>query len=142
MGPSLDLLVASAPNANAADDADDDFVIGPRPPPQDGDDGVSQEELERLQAAREAQWSKVLDRDGSHAADADKANAKAREEWMLSLPQAGFISAVETKSRQFSAKGVTRATEQERSGWTDTPADRERRAQEAKERGVRRRCRT
>ncbi|KAI9204929.1 uncharacterized protein BJ171DRAFT_91926 [Polychytrium aggregatum] len=104
---------------NNADDDDD--LYGPLPPPQ-GYEITEEEELELKKQEIEERMQQA-----KSAADSQSAPlAPQRGEWMLVPPEAQRLDlGPQMKSRQFSK--VTKDADEDRSVWTDTPADREKR---------------
>lgn len=98
------------------EDAEYDFV-GPLPP------GLSKSDahLELERRALELKLAQLNDSDDGGA------NEPAREEWMTALPEVRKVGNMGLVARQFKTK--TGPEIGDRSGWTDTPSDRERKAQ-------------
>lgn len=98
----------------AAADEDDDF-IGPMP----GSSG-SRSQLELEQRALELRLRQL---DGDRY-DAQATAAQSREDWMLELPDIRKVSDMGLGARQFRTREKQEIGD--RSVWTDTPSDRER----------------
>lgn len=98
-----------------SDSDDDDFTIGPVLDPMAK---KSEIHLELERRALELKLAKLNERDANAQGD-----VKEREEWMTELPQLRSVAGLGLKARQFRAK--ERDEIKDRSGWTDTPRDRE-----------------
>lgn len=98
-----------------SDSDDDDFAIGPVLDPMAK---KSEVHLELERRALELKLAKLNERDGNAQGD-----VKEREEWMTELPQLRSVAGLGLKARQFRAKEKDEI--KDRSGWTDTPRDRE-----------------
>lgn len=96
------------------DDDDDGDVIGPLP------DGAtkSNAQLELEKRALELRLAKLNER------EAQGSDEPVREEWMTALPDIKGVAGLGLVARQFRTK--ERDAIGDRSGWTDTPQDRER----------------
>lgn len=98
------------------DDIDYD-TVGPLPP------GLSKSDA-HLELERRALELKLAQLNDS---DDDNANEPARDEWMTALPEVRKVGNMGLVARQFKTKVGPEIGD--RSGWTDTPSDRERKAQ-------------
>lgn len=96
-----------------SDSDDDDFTIGPV---LDTMAKKSEIHLQLERRALELKLAKLNERDAQD-------DVKKREEWMTELPQLRSVAGLGLKARQFRAK--ERDEIKDRSGWTDTPRDRE-----------------
>ncbi|ETN64612.1 hypothetical protein AND_003647 [Anopheles darlingi] len=99
------------------EDDDDDEMIGPLP----GTSG-SRANVELEQRALEMKIRQI--ESAAIGANGDREQPKAREDWMLELPDIRKISDMGLGARQFRTREKQEIGD--RTVWTDTPADRER----------------
>ncbi|XP_050098481.1 GPALPP motifs-containing protein 1 [Anopheles aquasalis] len=99
------------------DDGEDDEMIGPLP----GTSG-SRANVELEQRALEMKIRQI--ETAATGANGDREQPKAREDWMLELPDIRKISDMGLGARQFRTREKQEIGD--RTVWTDTPADRER----------------
>ncbi|KAI8067182.1 hypothetical protein BC940DRAFT_319615 [Gongronella butleri] len=120
-----------APAASAAhqnDDDDDDDTVGPSLP------GAYDAEKAALSSAIADIEARARQGDPSNSKPKDDGKVK-RDEWMLLPPEVNYLAeATSGRSRQFKARSVD--TERDTSSWTDTPADKERKAKQAAQGGA------
>ncbi|KAI9278699.1 hypothetical protein BDA99DRAFT_531444 [Phascolomyces articulosus] len=106
------------------DNDDDEYVVGPSlptnyNPEQDAVRSAVQDIEERAKRSKEA-----MEAEKSGATSEKKVE---RPEWMLLPPEVDFLRGADSsRSRGFSSSNLTEK-EKDRSVWTDTPADKERR---------------
>lgn len=119
---NIDLEAAASalpPDAvsDISDTEDIDFdIVGPLPP------GLSKSDA-HLELERRALELKLAQLNDS---DDDDGNEPVREEWMTALPAVRKVANMGLVARQFKAKAGPEIGD--RTGWTDTPGDRERKA--------------
>ncbi|KAI7875397.1 hypothetical protein K492DRAFT_173408 [Lichtheimia hyalospora FSU 10163] len=115
VGPSL-------PGQQGPEDQEDDFAIGPVLPSnydaqRDAVQSTIQEVEERLESDKTAM---------EEAKRGDKNKKVERGEWMLVPPEIDYLRGADSsRSRGFNQRNLSTA-EKDRSVWTDTPADRQR----------------
>lgn len=118
----LEAAASSLPQNDAVSDISDtediDFdLVGPLPP------GLSKSDA-HLELERRALELKLAQLNDS---DEDDGNEPVRDEWMTALPAVRKVTNMGLVARQFKAKAGPEIGD--RTGWTDTPGDRERKAQ-------------
>lgn len=121
-GIDLEAAASSLPPDVVSDisdtEEDIDFdLVGPLPP------GLSKSDA-HLELERRALELKLAQLNDS---DDDDGNEPVREEWMTALPAVRKVANMGLVARQFKAKAGPEIGD--RTGWTDTPGDRERKAQ-------------
>jgi len=98
---------------------DDDEIIGPLPLAP-GHELTEEEETQRIVKEFEERADRMK-RKLEGKEELEKPKKLVRDEWMTSLPEDNILDRINIlKPRQFRKNGVTKI---DRSGWTDTPAD-------------------
>lgn len=101
-------------------ETEDDYLIGPLP---DGATHKSEAHLELEKRALELKLAKFSERDSME-------DLTVRDEWMLELPEVKVVTNLGLTARQFRTK--ERPDMSDRSSWTDTPKERERKIHHGK----------
>ncbi|ESN98408.1 hypothetical protein HELRODRAFT_192908 [Helobdella robusta] len=107
---------------------EDDDLYGPRPPPRNsGGEKYSDGETAVEDVINEIEKRSMLMKKKLLGLEQPEASSKStkREEWMTQLPSQ-FTKSFGVTARKFSTSLNHGVSEEDRSGWTDTPEDRER----------------
>lgn len=119
IGPCLPPHLASSARSESSSDDDAD-VIGPLPSEMlTGDGSIST--VAEIESRARSMKNKLEGKDIQE----DKIS---RESWMTELPSAGLSQSIGLQARTFKARAGPDMSD--RSSWTDTPADREKKAKE------------
>ncbi|OUM59040.1 hypothetical protein PIROE2DRAFT_15555, partial [Piromyces sp. E2] len=125
VGPSLPQNISNIEVEKEEEESDDD-IIGPLPMAP-GHELTEEEETQRIVKEFEERAERMK-RKLEGKDEPEKPKKLVRDEWMTTLPEDNILDRINVlKPRQFRKNGVTKI---DRSGWTDTPADKLRKQKE------------
>jgi len=126
VGPSLPQNKSNNEIEKKEEESDDDDIIGPLPMAP-GYELTEEEETQRIVKEFEERAERMK-RKLEGKDEPEKPKKLVRDEWMTTLPDDNILDRINVlKPRQFRKNGVAKI---DRSGWTDTPADKLRKQKE------------
>ncbi|ORY97231.1 hypothetical protein BCR43DRAFT_513662 [Syncephalastrum racemosum] len=127
VGPTLPPGLQRSYHQGNTDEDDDDYVVGPSLPSNYDPEQESKRSAIAAIEARAQQSREAMD----EAARDAKSKKVERDEWMLLPPEIDYLrNADSSKSRGFNNRQLSES-ERDRSIWTDSPAERERKRKAA-----------